>query len=307
MYSVHNIAKAVSLMDFRSLLTKRGYLLFDGAWGTLLQSKGLQPGDTPERLNLTAPEKVEEVARSYVDAGSDVIITNSFGGSRLKLSNYGLDKDVKEINVEAARISKAGAGDTSLVFGSVGPTGRFVEPIGDITVNQMTSVFQEQIEALVAGGVDGILIETMTHLGEAECAVNAARSVCSGPVACTFAFDYLPVGFRTMMGVSPEQFVDRITTAGADVIGVNCGSVDPAQMTDLVALLRVLTDLPIVARSNAGVPRLVDGATVFLETPETLGQAAVRLVEAGASVVGGCCGTTPDHIRAMKTALTSER
>ena len=293
-------------MDFRSLLSRRGHLLFDGAWGTTLQSTSLEAGDTPERLNLTAPQEVAKIAQSYIDAGSDMIITNSFGASRLKLSNYGLDKEVRIINAEAARISKSVAKDTHLVFGSVGPTGRFVEPIGDVTVDEMTQVFQEQIEALISGGVDGILVETMTDLTEAECAVKAARRVYDGPVACTFSFDCLPIGFRTMMGVGPEQFVDRMTNAGADIIGANCGSLDPEQMVELVASLRRLTDLPIVARPNAGVPKLVDGATVFLEPPEAFGKAALELVEAGASVVGGCCGTTPDHIRAMKEALMRE-
>lgn len=302
--SVHNVAKAVSTVDFRSLLTERGHLLFDGAWGTLLQSAGLEAGDIPERLNLIAPEKVAAVAQSYVDAGSDMIITNSFGGSRLKLSNYGLEDSVKEINIEAARISKRIAGNERLVFGSVGPTGRFVEPIGDVSVEEMTNIFVEQIEALVSGGVDGILIETMVDLQEAECAITAAKSVFDGPIACTFAFDYLPAGFRTMMGVSPEQFVDRITRAGADIIGANCGSVNPIQMVDLVARLRSLTDLPIVARPNGGLPRLIDGVTVFQESPEVFSRIAVRLIDAGASIIGGCCGTTPDHIRAMKSALT---
>lgn len=290
-------------MDLFALLSERSRLVFDGAWGTLLQSAGLEAGDTPERLNLTSPERVAAVAKSYIDAGSDMVITNTFGGSRFKLANYGLEGQVRAINTAAARCSRSAAGDTRMVFGSVGPTGRFLEPIGDTPVDTMVAVFAEQIESLVEGGVDGILVETMSDLVEAECAVSAARRVFDGPVACTLAFDPVPVGFRTMMGVSPEQFVERVADAGADLIGANCGSCDLPQMVDLISHLHSLTRLPIVVRPNAGIPRLVGGKTVFTEPPERFGAGAVKLVDAGAAIVGGCCGTTPDHIRAVRSAL----
>jgi 5-methyltetrahydrofolate--homocysteine methyltransferase len=293
-------------VDFGSLVVKRKYVLFDGAWGTLLVSGGRAAGDAPERLNLTDPQKVTDAARSYIRAGSDMIITNTFGGSRLKLAFYGLADSAREINTAAARISKSAAGDCHLVFGSVGPTGCFLEPLGDVTAEEMTDVFAEQIEALAAGGVDGILIETMTDLAEAECAIAAAHRACRVPVACTFAFDPVPAGFRTMMGVSPEQFVERVSAAGVDAIGVNCGSCGLQQVASLVTILRELTDLPLIARPNAGIPRLEDGVTVFDASPDDLGKAAVELVKAGASVVGGCCGTTPDHIESMKTARSRE-
>lgn len=293
-------------MDLNSFLAGRAYVLFDGAWGTLLQAGGRSAGDAPERLNLTDPKRVGDVAQSYIRAGSDMIITNTFGGSRLKLASHGLDERTWDINVLGARISKEIAGATHPVFGSIGPTGRFVEPIGEISVQQMKDVFAEQAEALVSGGVDGILIETMTDLAEAECAATAATRISEIPVACTFSFDPVRAGFRTMMGVSPEQFIERLSSAGVDLIGVNCGSCDPLQMAGLVALLRQFTDLPIIARPNAGIPRLVEGKTVFDNSPEGLAEASVELVKAGASVVGGCCGTTPDHIESMKTALSRE-
>jgi 5-methyltetrahydrofolate--homocysteine methyltransferase len=230
-------------------------------------------------------------------------LTNTFGGSRVKLEKSGLADRVAELNQAGARISKQAAGNAALVFASVGPTGEFIEPLGDCTQEQMQAVFTEQIAALLAGGADAVLIETMTDLNEALCAVHAARALAPDvPVVVSLTFDKGLHGYATMMGVTPAHAARTLTQEDVDVIGTNCGN-GIENMVEIVRELHANTDRPLWARPNAGLPQLVDGRTVFPETPAVMAAKIPALVAAGARMIGGCCGTTPAHIRAVATAL----
>jgi len=290
------------MRDSRERIEEKGTLIADGAWGTELANRGLPPGMPPERWNLENPSAVREVAAAYTDAGADIILTNSFGGTKIKLARIGLGERVAEVNRAAARISREAAGDRALVFASVGPTGEFLEPYGTLEEAELIAVFEEQIHALADGGADGIVIETMSDLGEARCALRAARAACALPVAVTMTFERKRAGMVTMMGVEPLQAAEALADAGADIIGANCG----AGIADLIEVARAMASVPgavVWAKPNAGLPQLVGGRTIFRETPEAMAARAGELVEAGARIVGGCCGTTPDHIRAIARAL----
>lgn len=283
------------------LLDSRGIAIADGAWGTQLAAHGLEPGEAPESWVVHQPDAVRAVAQSYVDAGAEIVLTDTFGGSRFKLAKCQLEDRVDEINRRAAELSKDAAGEAALVFASIGPTGEFMEPLGTVSEAEMIEVFTEQVRALVAGGADGLLIETMTDLGEAKAALTAALEHFDGPVVTSMTFDRGPAGYATMMGVKPEQAAEELQEAGADVIGSNCGH-GIANMIEVIDLMAPATDLPIWAKPNAGMPQLVKGQTVFNETPEEMAAHFGDLVEAGARIIGGCCGTTPEHIRALVEA-----
>jgi len=283
---------------WKSRLEKKKILIVDGGWGTELQKRGLPPGESPEAWNLSRSEDVLAVARSYVEAGADIILTNTFGGSPLKLAKVGLGGNLLEINRQGARISKQAAGDQALVFASIGPTGEFMAPLGTIREADMVKGFAEQARALAEGGADGIVVETMMDLAEAKAALHAAKENTSLPVAVTMTFNKGPKGYATMMGVRPEKAAAELERAGADIVGANCGAgIDI--MIELMKLMHSATSLPIWCKPNAGLPELVDGKTVYCETPGMMASKLKGLVQAGASIVGGCCGTTPDHIRAF--------
>ena len=280
------------------LLEEKKVLISDGAWGTHLAARGLQAGECPEKWNLDRPDEVKAVARAYVDAGSDVIITNTFGGTRLKLAKAGLDDRVSEVNRVGASISKEAVEGKALVFASVGPTGEFMAPLGTITEAEMVACYAEQVAALVDGGADGIVLETFADLAETMAALKAVRENSALPVVATMTFESGPGGFATIMGVKPEQAADKLGAAGADLVGSNCGS-GIENMIQVARLMRSATSLPLWIKSNAGLPELVAGETVFRETPEEMARHFAELVEAGAGVIGGCCGTTPEHIRLL--------
>jgi 5-methyltetrahydrofolate--homocysteine methyltransferase len=283
---------------WKTRLEKKKILIADGGWGTELQKRGLAPGDPPEAWNLSHQEEVGAVARSYVEAGADIILTNTFGGSPLKLAKVHLEDKLLEINRQGARISKQAAGDQALVFASIGPSGEFMAPLGIVSEEDMVQGFAEQARALAAGGADGIVVETMMDLAEAKAALRAAKESTSLPVAVTLTFNKGPKGYTTMMGVRPEQAVAELERAGADIVGANCGAgID--MMIELMGLMRSATTLPLWCKPNAGLPELVHGKTVYRETPEMMASKLKALVEAGAKIVGGCCGTTPSHIRAL--------
>jgi len=278
----------------------------DGAWGTELSSRGLPAGETPEKWNLDFPEKVAEIPKAYADNGAKIVITNTFGGNRFKLEKSGLADNLTEINKKGAEISKNAVGNNTYVFASVGPTGEFLQPLGLTSKDDMEKVFAEQIDALKNGGADGIIIETMTDIEEASCALRAAKSVAPElPVAVSITFDKGINGYATMMGVTPEQAATHFDAAGADIIGTNCGN-GIENMIEVVKELRKFTDKPIWARPNAGVPQLINGETVFPATPDEMAEKIPELINAGANMIGGCCGTTPAHINKISKVLLTD-
>lgn len=272
-------------------------LVSDGAIGTFLHQKGLKPGECPELWNLDRRKDVLDIAQSYVEAGSDIILTNSFGASPLKLESYGLADQTYELNRLASEIAKSAAGSRSLVLGSIGPTGKMIM-MGEVPPQEVYKGFLEQARGLFDGGADGIVIETMTDPEEARIAIEAAKEVSGLDVACTFTFTKNQDGvYRTMMGTDLESYLEMAKSAGADIIGANCGN-GTAGMIEIVREIRAIDpDMPVLVHANAGLPQYVDGETLFPESPDEMASQIGELVSAGANIVGGCCGTTPEHIR----------
>ncbi len=274
-------------------------LVSDGAWGTFLQQKGLLPGECPESWNTLHPEKVLEIAQSYIDAGSDMIETNSFGGNRIKLSYFGKEDQVYELNKAAAEISRKAAGPNKHVLGSIGPTGKFLIT-GDVTEEELFEVFKEQAIALEAGGADALIIETMTDIDEAKIAIRACKENTSCEVICTMTFDKTDEAvFYTMMGVTPADMTTELVDAGVDIIGANCGN----GMENMVGITKEIraanAEIPILIHANAGAPVFQNNETLFLETPDITAGFVNPLIDAGANIIGGCCGTTPAHIKSI--------
>jgi len=281
-------------------LMSAGPVITDGGWGTQLQQRGLGVGACPDAWNLDQPEKVEEVARAYVDAGSQVILTNTFGANRFILARHGLEDKAAEINRAGVEISRRAAGDRAKVFASIGPSGVMLV-MGDVSEGELQDAFAVQAEAMAAAGADAIVIETMTDPAEARLAVAAARETGLAVVAC-MTFDSGPDNDRTMMGTTPEQAVEQMTAAGADAIGSNCGQ-GIGGMVKICRRLKAATELPVWIKANAGLPELVDGQTVFRQTAEEFADHVPQLAEAGAAFIGGCCGTTPAFIEAVAAKL----
>jgi 5-methyltetrahydrofolate--homocysteine methyltransferase len=281
-------------------LISSGPIVTDGAWGTQLQQRGLPIGACPDAWNLAEPEKVEQVARCYVDAGSDVILTNTFGANRFVLARHGMADKVAEVNRAGVEISRRAAAAQSLVFASVGPTGLMLM-MGQVTEDELQAAFAEQVQAIAAAGAYGIVIETMSDPAEAALATVAAKATGLPVVAC-MTFDSGAKQDRTMMGTTPEQAVEQLVAAGADVIGTNCGH-GIAGMVEICRRLHAATDRPIWTKANAGLPEMIDGQTVYKQTPAEFAAYVPQLIAAGSSFIGGCCGTTPDTIRAVAESL----
>lgn len=289
------------MINLESLTEK--VFISDGAWGTFLQKKGLLPGECPELWNITHRTDVLDIARRYIDAGADMIETNSFGGSRFKLEKYGLAKQVSELNREAAAISREAAGPEKWVLGSIGPTGKLLL-MDEVTREELYDAFKEQAMALESGGADAIIIETMTDLEEAVIAVKASKENTAIPVFCTMTFDKLVTGdYRTMMGISPAEMVQPLIDAGASVVGANCGNGMEGMITIVKEIRTGNPNIPILVHANAGMPVYCEGETVFPESPDDMAANLSVLISAGVSIVGGCCGTTPEHIAMLRQTM----
>jgi len=289
--------------DWKKRLFSRGILVLDGAWGTEMIKRGLVPGECPELWNLDRPDDIRAIARAYREAGADIILTNTFGGNYFKLKKAGVSSKVREINGKGVELSEEMAED-SLVFASIGPTGEFLKPLGMATEDEMISCFSEQVKAFVEGGADGVIVETMTDLNEAKCALKAVRENSDFPVAVSMTFEKGERGYATIMGITPGKAVVELEKAGADIVGANCGF-GIESTVEIARIIRPATTLPLWIKPNAGAPQLEEGKTVYRETPEEMVRFIPDLIKAGVSMIGGCCGTTPEHIRLIAKEVPS--
>lgn len=283
-----------------SELLAKAPVVLDGAWGTQLQARGLQPGECTDSWNLSHPNQVEEVARDYVEAGSRIVLTNTFGANRILLAGHGLADKAVEINRLGAQISKRAAGGRAHVFASIGPSGKLLMT-GQVAEPELEAAFREQAAALAEGGADGIVVETMSDPKEAALAVRAARETGLPVVGC-MVFDSGKNKDRTMMGTTPEQAAEALMEAGADVVGSNCGQ-GIAGFVSICQRLKAASGYPIWIKANAGIPEAIEGKVVYKTTPEEFVSFVPALLEAGASFLGGCCGTHPGFIRALSSVL----
>ncbi len=278
-------------------------LLADGAMGTMLHGQGLGAGVCQEEWNVSHREEVKNIHEGYLRAGCHLISTNTFGGNRFCLKKFGQEGRVREFNKAAVEIAKEAVKDSlAFILGDVGPTGEFMPPLGTVTFEAMSEVFREQISILAEAGVDALIIETMSDLQEAQVAVKTAKET-GLPVLVSLSFNPGKRGFRTMMGVGIPTALQRLEESGADVLGSNCGEVNLHEMAGIIKEMRSLTDKPLLAQPNAGRPTLIGGSTVYNQSAEEMAAEAERLIEAGANIIGGCCGTTPEHLACLAQVI----
>ncbi|MCJ7512663.1 MAG: homocysteine S-methyltransferase family protein [Anaerolineales bacterium] len=295
------------MAKWQDLIAVPGLILADGAMGTMLFEAGLQFGDSPERWNVEHPERVQAVHRAYLEAGSRLLLTNTFGGNRWRLSLHGLEsrgREFVEAGARNARASVEAAGGRALVAGDIGPSGSLLAPLGELDEAEAVAGFAEQAEALLEGGVDVIWIETMSDLGEVATAVRGVRQASeSVPILATMTFD---TRGHTMMGVSPEKAVQQLLALGAAAIGGNCGN-GPEEILEVVERMRAVSPQAIViAKANAGLPTLVGGHAVYAASPESMAEYARAAAGRGARIIGACCGSTPAHLQAMGEVLRDQ-
>lgn len=291
--------------NLRARIRKDAFVL-DGAMGTQLIARGVEPGRCNDWLNVELPNMVLDVHQAYIDAGSDAIITNTFGANRYALGRHGCADKAFEINKAGAQVARKAAGASRYVLGDIGPTGDFLEPLGMLKHDQVREAFVEQVKGLREGGVDGLIIETMTALDELEVAIDAARSAGGGlPVLASMSFDKGGAGFRTMMGVDVATAAARMIALGVDAVGFNCGTTTLDEYIELskAYVAAAQGKVQIFAEPNAGKPELVGSQAVYKVTPEEFAAACRKILDTGIHILGGCCGSTPDHIRAVAGAL----
>jgi len=290
---------------------RQGLFLLDGAMGTELIARRIEPGRCNEMLNLESPGTIMQIHNAYLQAGSDAVLTNTFGANGFALARHGLSGRIREINMAGAHLARKAAGSSKYVLGDIGPSGDFLEPVGHLKPDQLKATFEDQAKALLAGDdIDGFIIETMSAVEEAVIAVKAAKSVASDlPVLASMSFDKRGSDFKTMMGVDVKKAVSELVAAGADAVGFNCGS---CGLDDYVALAKKFVSavdalekihVAIFAEPNAGKPELVDDKAVYKVTPEEFAETAEKIYSAGVTILGGCCGSGPDHIKAVAKKL----
>lgn len=289
---------------------QKGVFVLDGAMGTQLFARGVEPGHCNDWLNVERPDLVLDVHRAYLDAGSDAILTNTFGANRYALGRHGYADKAFEINKAGAQVARKAAGESRYILGDVGPTGDFLEPLGLLKPDQVREAFVEQVKGLREGGADGLIIETMTAIDELVLAIEAAKSAGGGlPVLASMSFDKGGAGFRTMMGVDVATAVSQMIDLGVDVVGFNCGTAALDEYVELAKAYAAAAQgkVQLFAEPNAGKPELVDGQAVYKVTPEEFATACRKILDAGIHTLGGCCGSTPDHIRAVAKTLKRDR
>ena len=280
-------------------------LICDGAMGTMLTSAGFPVGEAPEKWGLQNETKLKAIHEAYAKAGADIILTNTFGANAFKLAKFGLADEADFINRAAAELAVSVAGEKVYVAGDIGPSGEFMEPLGLITESQMRDAFAQQATALADGGVDLIIIETMMDLNEIKTAIKAAKTSTGLVVIASMSFNTDKHGFRTMMGVSPTDAASGMLEAGADIVGANCGNIEMKQMPELISEMKAAGAQYTIVEPNAGVPQVVDGETVFPQTPDEMAADVPKVVKAGVNIIGGCCGTTPEHIKVIAEKVQS--
>ena len=276
--------------------------MFDGGTGTYLQKNGLEPGGCPELMNIEHPSIIGDMASAYFDSGSDIVLTNTFGGNKFRLKHYGLENRLLELNEKAASIAKKKAPSRCYVAGSIGPTGEFIEPLGSVSEKEMYDAFTDQITAIEQGGADAIMIETQMAIEEAQIAIKAARENTNLVVMSTMVFDKGPRGFFSMMGITPEDAVKGIFEAGAHIAGANCGN-GIEKMLEIAAKMRDITNGFLVIQSNAGIPSIKKNKIIYPETPEYMADFYLKMLKLPINMLGGCCGTGPEHIKYLRKTL----
>jgi len=291
-------------MNLQELLQAPGYTILDGAMGTELDKLG---NFTRSENNLTNPENVIHVHRDYISSGSTAIITNTCTMNRLFIETHKLNIDITQVNLSGAKIAREAIGKNGYVLGNLSATGQMLEPYGTFTEKAFIDTFTEQAGLLNEGGVDGFIIETMFDVREAVCALKACKKISDKPVLVSMTYKTESEGGRTMMGNTALECARILTDGGADAIGANCGDIDPFQMAEIIKIYASTTKLPIFAEPNAGRPKLINGETVFDMSPLEFSEGLLKCMEAGAKLLGGCCGTTPDHIRAFSSSILKLR
>ncbi len=287
-------------MDLRNFLKSKTPILLDGAIGTQMISKGIQPSGA---VNISNPEVVADIHKEYIQAGSNIILSNTFTINRIYTESHNMKVDIVEANRAGVSIAKSVCNQDNYVIGDMGSTGQLLEPYGNYSEKQFYDTFKEQAELLSESGVAGFIIETQSDLKESICALRATRNTSELPIIVSFTFSRNSKGFVTLMGNFLKDCVERAITEGADIVGANCGELDPFEMSEVVSEIKSITKVPIIVQPNAGKPKLVDGITKYDMPPEVFAKGIKKCIEAGAHLVGGCCGTTPEHIAKVRCSM----